>query len=432
MGLTIARRVRFARALGSRPFALLWLGQTVSALGDGAFFTALPWTVLLLTHSGTAMGLVGIAEMLPRVAFLLVGGVVADRLPRRLILLCSDAGRAVAVLAVAALAWAGALQLWHLVALGLLFGFADGFFMPAYNSIPPQLVPTDDLPSANALSSLGRQMSTLVGPALGAGFITFSGVQGAFAFDGLTFIFSALCLAAIRVPERLGVASAGAPTVGDAGAVEAAGGRGIRGVIADVREGLGYVTRSTWLWATIAIASIANMGWTGALFISAPKLVHDHFHAGVWLLGALQTSLAVGSILATLTVGNLHHLRHRGIVAYVGVACSSAALLALGLPFPLAAAPVIACLAGAVIGIGLGIFDPIWTTTLQQLVPADKLGRVSSIDWLGSLVATPLGMAVGGVLTDRVGPAWVFVGAGAINVALSLLGLSIRGIRELD
>ena len=134
MGITITQRVRFARALGSRPFALLWLGQTVSALGDGAFFTALPWTVLVLTHSGTAMGLVGIAEMLPRVAFLLVGGVVADRLPRRLIMLCSDAGRAAAVLAVAVLAWMHALQLWHLVALGVLFGFADGFFMPAYNS----------------------------------------------------------------------------------------------------------------------------------------------------------------------------------------------------------------------------------------------------------------------------------------------------------
>src|SRR5262245_63996066 len=94
-------RARFARALVSRPFALLWVGQTVSLLGDGAYFTALAWTVLLLTHSGTAMGIVAIASMVPRVLFLLIGGVTADRLPRRLVLLWSDMGRAVVVLAVA-------------------------------------------------------------------------------------------------------------------------------------------------------------------------------------------------------------------------------------------------------------------------------------------------------------------------------------------
>lgn len=136
----LAGRFRFARALRSRPFALLWAGQTVSALGDGAYFTALAWQVLLLTHSGTAMGLLLAAASVPRLIFLLAGGIAADRLPRRLVLFWSDAGRAVVVLAIAVLGWTQLLQFWHLIMLALLFGFVGAFFGPAYRAMPPQLV----------------------------------------------------------------------------------------------------------------------------------------------------------------------------------------------------------------------------------------------------------------------------------------------------
>src|SRR5262249_61971550 len=115
-------RVRFARALGSRPFALLWIGQTVSLLGNGAYFTALAWTVLLLTHSATAMGIIAIASMVPRVLFLLIGGVAADRLPRRLVLLWSGGGRAGVVLGGAALGWVGRPQALPPVGAAHVFG----------------------------------------------------------------------------------------------------------------------------------------------------------------------------------------------------------------------------------------------------------------------------------------------------------------------
>src|SRR5215472_13681748 len=102
MILAVTRRVSFARALRSRRFAWLWCGQTVSALGDGAFATALSWKVLKLTGSGAAMGITLVAQMIPIVLFMLIGGVVADRLPRRLTLLWSDSGRGVVTLIVAA------------------------------------------------------------------------------------------------------------------------------------------------------------------------------------------------------------------------------------------------------------------------------------------------------------------------------------------
>jgi len=188
------------RALRSQPFALLWLGQTISSLGDGAFFMALAWQILLLTRSATAMGIVMTAEMIPRLLFLLLGGVAADRLPKRLVMLCSDAGRAIIVLAIALLGWFHLLQFWHLVALSLFFGVVSGFFSPAYRALPPQLVQTEDLTSANALTGLGGQLSALIGPVIGAGLVSLVAPASAFAFDGLTFVFSALCLFALRLP----------------------------------------------------------------------------------------------------------------------------------------------------------------------------------------------------------------------------------------
>jgi MFS family permease len=425
------------RALGSRPFALLWAGQTISALGDGAFYTALAWTVLLLTHSGTAMGVVAIAQVGPVLLFLLVGGVAADRLPRRLVLLWSDGGRGLVVLAIAALGWLGLLQFWHLVILALLFGIADGFFMPAYQAIPPQLVAVEALPSANALSGLSRQLGQLAGPALGATLVALAGPASAFAFDGLTFVVSATCLFIMRLPIVASAPGSVSDVAQGLQPKEAAPAlpeprAGLRGVVADIREGLAYITSSTWLWATIVIAAIANMGWAGTVVVALPKLVHDFYGQGVWLLGVLGTTNAVGSLVGTVAVGQSRHLRRRGLLAYLATTLSSVALFAYGLPLPHASEPAVASAAAGVEGFGLGVFQVIWLTVLQELVPTEKLGRVSSIDWLGSLVLLPIGYALVGVLTDRVGPSWVFIGAGVLTLTLNLIGLSIRGIRQLQ
>jgi DHA3 family tetracycline resistance protein-like MFS transporter len=159
MSVAMISPMRHAQALRSRPFALLWVGQSISALGDGAFATALAWQVLLLKGSGTAMGGVTVAWALPRLFFFLIGGVTADRFPRRLVLLWSDATRAIVVLLIAVLGWAHVLQLWHLITLALLFGVVDGFFVPAYQAITPQLVEKghypQPMPSAASAEALG-------------------------------------------------------------------------------------------------------------------------------------------------------------------------------------------------------------------------------------------------------------------------------------
>lgn len=426
--VSLTDHARFARALRSRPFALLWTGQTISGIGDGAYLPALAWQVLLLTHSGTAMGAVLTATSLPRLLFLLVGGVTADRLPRRLVLIWSDGGRAVAVFAVAALGAAGRLELGHLIALALLFGVAESFFRPAYQAIPPQLVDVDALPSANALTALSKQGGQLLGPMLGAGMVAVATPASTFAFDGLTFVASALCLLAMRqLPAPAAGPISTATPVRDLNPQRG----GLTGVLVDIREGADYVVGSTWLRVIIPVAALRNVGWAG-LAVALPKQVHDGFGAGVGVYGAISAASAVGTIAATFLMGQMPRLHHRGLVAHLTLTTSCLALVVYGLPLPHSIAPVLATAAALVFGVGMGVFGLVWVTVLQELVPIDKLGRVSSIDFLGSFVLAPIAYAAAGLATDHFGPGWVLMASGLLNLVLTCGSLLVRAVRSLE
>jgi MFS family permease len=430
MTQTMERRMHFARALHVPAFAWLWSGQAISALGNGTFYVALAWQVLVLTGSGTAMGLVLVAEITPRMLFVLFGGVLADRVSRRLLLLWSDGARAALVLGIAALGWLHLLQLWHLVALALCFGIAEAFFLPAYQSLPAQLVHADDLLSANAMIGFSRYASNLVGPALGATLVAISSAATAFAFDGLTFVISGLCLVAMRShvetlpPDMAPVADADAD-----GALKNR--RGTRGILADVRDGLAYVTREPWLWITILLASLGNIS-IAPLQVATPRLVQDVFHQGAWLLGAILSASALGALLATIIMGQAKRVRRRGILAYAGLIAEGGALIALGLPLPHASAPAVAISAIFLGGIGTGVFEVIWISSVQEMVPQAMLGRVTSIDWMGSLCLLPVGLALMGVLTDRFGPSWVFLAGGISSAVMNAAALFVPGIRHMD
>lgn len=402
----------------------------MSALGNGTFYVTLAWQVLVLTGSGTAMGLVLVAEFTPRIVFVLFGGVLADRVSRRLMLLWSDGARAVLVLGIATLGWLHLLQMWHLVALALCFGIAEAFFLPAFQSLPAQLVHADDLLSANAMIGFSRYTSNLIGPAFGATLVAISSAATAFAFDGLTFVISALCLVAMRSrveampPDRAPHADADA-----AGAREHR--RGARGMVADVRAGLAYVTREPWLWITILLAALGNIS-IAPLQVATPRLVQDVFHQGAWLLGGILSASALGALLATIVMGQTKRVRRRGILAYGGLIAEGAAFIAVGLPLPHASAPAIAISAIFLGGIGTGVFEVIWVSSVQEMVPTAMLGRVTSIDWLGSLCLYPIGLALMGILTDRFGPSWVFLVGGIASVVMNAAALFVPGIRRMD
>lgn len=425
--LTPQRGLRLAYALQSRSFAVFWLGQTFSALGDGAFATALAIAVYQLTGSSLAMGLFLMAQIIPELIFTLFGGVAADRLPRRLVLVCSDVGRAVVVLLIALLAWLNLLQLWHLFVLAVLFGIIGSFFHPSYRAITPELVVKTHLSSANALTELSVQLGNLLGPILGAGLVVLSGGSAsmAFAFDSLTFVISVCSLAAIRLVAKVAQESS---NEGEIATVHAAG---LSGMLRDIRDGFRTILRSSWLlWSMIA-AAFGLMAYKGAIAVSLPKLVFAVYSSGPWLLAAITTTVGLGAIAGALFAGQVH-FRRRGIVGLLGYVLSGVALMVFSLPFPHSVVPFVVLPAAFLVGFGINVMQIIWVTLLYELVPSHKLGRVSSVDLLGSLGLLPIGYVLAGWLGDRVGPAAVFLLGGIVMVVLNLLPMLVRDIRRLE
>ena len=281
-------------------------------------------------------------------------------------------------------------------------------------------------------------MGRLLGPLLGAACITLVGPVIAFAFDGMTFVVSALCLLALRLPNTSLASSSSSKTSdetssgGEQPVASSSTKSNLRTLMADIGEGLHYVTSSTWLWVTILVASLANIGFFGPMTVALPKLVHDVYGTGAWLLGILSTTSAAGSIISTFFIGRKHHLHRRGAFAYLAMIGSGMALVMFGLPLPRASEPIIVSGASLIAGFRLGTFGIISTTLMQELVPNDKLGRVSSLDMLGSYSLIPLGFLVVGILADLIGPSRVFIGGGIMTMVLAILALCVRDIRQLQ
>ena len=427
--LTPGKGLRVIQALQSRSFAWFWIGQTISSLGDGAFATALAVAVYQLTGSSLAMGLFLMAQIVPELIFTLFGGVAADRLPRRVVLLYSDAGRALVVLMIALLSWFSLLQLWHLFVLAVLFGVIASFFHPSYRALTPELVSSTHMASANALTELSIQLGNLLGPILGAGMIALGGGSTgvAFAFDSLTFIISVCSLIAIRT--KPGVVPIKQKISEEEKQSNAA--RGFTGMMRDVRDGFHTIWRSTWLLWSMIVAAFGLMSYRGAVSVALPKLVFAVYGSGPWLLAAITTAVGLGAIAGALFVGQVH-LRRRGVLGLLGYVLSGLALMVFSLPLPHALVPFIALPTAFIVGFGMNVMQIIWVTLLYELVPADKLGRVSSVDLLGSLGLLPIGYVLAGWLGDRLGPPTVFLLAGLVMVVLDLVPLVLRDIRELE
>ena len=206
---------------------------------------------------------------------------------------------------------------------------------------------------------------------------------------------------------------------------------GLRKIAGELREAWTYILGSTWLLSTIVIPAFGNAAFGGAMLVTLPKLIEDVYGGEVWLIGAVVTCIALGRISAAFFVGQFH-LPHRGSLAFCADILASLALLTFGLPLPDTLRPVLALGAGALYGFGGGTFQTIWVTLLHELVPNEKLGRVASIDLLGSFCLQPVGFAVAGIVADGVGPSLVFIGAGTMNLLLYSLPLLLRGIREVQ
>jgi MFS family permease len=401
------------RSLAHRPFALLWAGQTISRVGDFLYEIALVWWVLEKTGSATAMAGVLIFAFTPMLLFLLIGGVVVDRYPRVKLMLASDLLRGAIVTLMAALAFGRQLELWQVYIASLIFGLLDAFFQPAYTALVPEITPQQDLPSANSLTSMSIQIGRIAGPALGAAAIGLVGTAGAFAFNGLSFFASAACLL---------------PLLGHSAAPARESDSQATSVLRDMREGIDTVLRSPVLWISILVFALSNITLAGPYSVAMPFLVKDYLKAGAGTLGLLYAIFPIGYIMGGAWLGRMVKIRRRGPLAYAGLIIAGLMLLIFGLPVPL----TVLLLAALINGAALEIEGLIWTNMLQEIVPGERLGRVSSIDSLGSFALLPIGYAIAGWATERLGAAPVFAIGGGLTAVVALLALAHPAIRTLD
>ena len=414
------------RSLKHRPFALLWTGQTVSRLGDSLHRIALAWWVLEKTGSATAMGTVLVLTQIPLLIFLLIGGIVVDRFPRLRIMFLSDILSGAVVTFIAVFSWLDLLQIWHIYVASLVFGFVEAFFFPAYQSVIPQITPPDMLTSANSLNGLSGRMTGIIGPVLGAGLVAAGGTPLAFSIDALSFFISALCVFPIL---RSGLYDKkkddGTATVDKP---KRTARELVKQGLADFREGWDAIITVPWIWITIVIFGFLNIMEASPRAVSMPFLIKNDLGADVGLLGIFGSSFSIGYVLGMLWLGQYKRLRRRGPVSYIATMVNGVVLLLFGLKLPI---PIL--IGGMfVYGVCMSVFGLIWTNTLQEMVPHEKLGRVYSIDALGSWVLLPVGFAIAGWATDLVGAPTVFLVGGFCTIALTLLGLLHPAIRNLD
>ena len=390
----------------ARDFRLLWLGQSASTIGDALVLVAVGIYVTRLTGDPSDVGLVLGAYSLPLVLFVLLGGVVADRLPRQKVMIASDVARCVLHGTLALLIAAGVVQIWHMVVIGALFGTAEAFFRPAYTGLVPQTVDEDDIQSAQALSGVSAQVAEIVGPALATALVLGVGGAAAFAVDAATFAVSAVLLVRLRPRTR--------------------GGRGAQAtVLVELREGWHAVRERAWVWATVLAFSVAILVALTPFFVLGAAVAQDVYGSDA-VYGLSNAAWGVGTVTGAV-LGSRWKPLHPMRAAVLGA-----------VPWPLAlslfaAGPPVAVLyaAMAAAGVGIGLFAVWWETALAQRIPPHLLSRVSAWDWMGSLALMPVGYLLAGPVAAALGAQPVMVVGGVLGSLAMVLALLPGSTREL-
>ncbi|MFC7494622.1 MULTISPECIES: MFS transporter [unclassified Nocardioides] len=392
-------------ALRHRDFRMLVTGTATSALGNAITPIALAFAVLDLGGSASELGLVVAAFALAEVVTVLFGGVLGDRLPRKLMMEGSAAGSALTMAFIAASLVGGWATIPLLGVVGAVNGCLAALSQPASRAMTRETVPPADLGSAVAVRSLLQTTAGTVGFAVGGVLVAVVGSGWAIGVDAATYAVAAFCFSRMRVEQ--------AAPEGERGSM-----------LADLGEGAREVLAHTWLWLLIGQALVYHLFYGGAQGVLGPVVVGDEFGRSVW-------GVAMAALMAGFVVGGLVCLRWRPRRSlFVGTA-----LLSLTALFPIAMAlsdqlwPV---LLGAFLhGFGLQVFDVFWDLSIQQNVAPDKLARVYSFDVVGSFIARPLGLALTGPIATMVGfHAWLVV-VGCVMGGSALLGLASSDVRRL-
>jgi MFS family permease len=385
-----------------RPFRILFVGRIISLTGSAIAPIALAFAVLDLTPSLIAFGLVLAAGYLPLVIFLLVGGVIADRMRRGPVMVCSNVACALTQAVVAALLLTGNAQIWQLIALTSIAGIAGAFFGPASAGIVPQVVNADELHDANALLRLSMNSIKVLGPAAGGAAVATVGSGWAITWDALTFAVAALMLSRLRIPLPP---------------------RKPATMLADLKAGWDEFWSRTWLWTLVLQYALVNAVWVGGFQLLGPLVAQQRLGgASAW--GALVAALAAG-LFAGGGLVLAWKPRRPLLAATVSTFSKAVPLAVLALAQPLHVLIAAAFMAG----VGTEIFVVCFYSTMQRRVPADRMSKVSSYDIFFGTLLIPVGYLVTGPAASWLGISSTLWAGVAVIVISTIATLTVPAIR---
>jgi MFS family permease len=406
---TSMSRVGLLRPLRHRDFRLLWIGQTVSMIGDGTYYVAVAWLVYQdLGRSPAAFAAVGVAWSLPQLLLLLASGALSDRMDRRHLMIAGDLLRLVSILAIGVLTLTDRITIPILLGLVVFYGSGQALFGPAFSSIIPSIVPDDVLVEANSVGQVVRPLAmTIIGPILG-GLLLILGTGWAFVFDGITFGVSALCIALMRARKPP-----------DEGPHEP--------MIPQIKEGIGYVRSETWILVALVTATVSLFCVWGPWETLMPLVItRDLSGSGVDLAFVFAAG-GLGSVLVGVLAAQRGSLGRRPItMMYLAWALGMLMTAGFGLITAVWQGLFIAFVAEG----SISLLIVIWYTAIQRLVPDHYLGRVMSLDWMISIAGLPLSFAVVGPLANWIGTDQTLILAGVLGAAVTIAAMFIRGARS--
>ncbi len=398
------------RLLRDRDFALLWSALTISLIGDGIYLVAVAWQVYDLSNMPSALAVVGLAWSIGLALFLLGGGLVSDRYDRRRVMIAADLVRALALGVIGVLAVTGALELWHLIALVVLYAAGEAFFGPALGAFVPDIVPANRVIDANALEQFVRQTCRrLIGPAVGGVTVAVLGAGVAFLLDASSFLISAVLIGLIAAPKRAKEFAQAASTLRQ-----------------ELREGIAYVRSQRFLWVTLIVSAVATLMFFGPIEVLLPYIVRNDLHGGAGGFGLVLAADAVGAIIASAAMSRRGRLpRHYLTVMFVSWSLATLPIAGFALSTSEWQLMVLSALNGGLMAVGLVI----WGTLMQTRVPAAMRGRVTSVEWFVSVGFVPLSFALTGPVSATLGVDTTLIIAGlapAISTMLMFFAFRLR------
>lgn len=403
----------------NRNFTLLFSGQAISSIGDALYAVALPF--LIFNHGGSAreLGIVLTAYGIPRVASVLLGGWLSDRLrPRRLMLL-ADAIRALLVGMLAALAFGTHLDLWQLCAISCALGAFQGLFLPASFSILPEIQGEDDLQAGNALLLVSTQATMLIGSALAGILVSTLHSGPALAIDALTFVVSAITLFLMRSTLWTPNQAAQSERDEDRGVSSA--------TIATEPINFGrFLLISPLVRVAFLVAIVGSFCLGGLSEVALPTLANSLMQVGASGYGLIMMGFGAGALAGSIFAGTMSKMPHKGLIGLLVVLIEGVAVALV--PY--------GGFAGAVflvftVGVVSSFANTLLMTVIQLNLPRHLLGRVMGIFLFASFGCFPISVALAGVLVDRFGPALLFPFGGFALILSVFLGLMQKGLREL-